>query len=496
MPDPPPQNAAPSSGGPTRLNGWKDIATYLDRGVRTVQRWEKDFGLPVRRLGPGRGEGVFAFTHEIDAWQATSQAAHARRDSQNVSSDAGSGPAEDHSPDTADGRATPGDGGTVVESGGRQLKIVIAVLAIAVVASVAWAGWSTWLAFGTPPPSPAPTVQSAGKPAAWRVEGNSLVVVDAEGRTCWTHPLTSVLDVDHYGRQSRGVMGSVGDIDGDGRREIWFVESPLNGDATHMRLHCFNEDGTPRWVYQHEGSAAFGSVAYSGPWTVFRTFVTEDPNNPARFALWVSSRDSSEFPALLVRLDITTGVPVGGPYWSNGWVNAVSLLRGPEGSRLLVGVTNNEKQAPGIVVLDAANIAGTAPAEAAKYRCTTGPVGEPLAVAAFPKPRRFTDTPGSGSTETVLGGGEASPIVATVTYAMTKSGTAASAVFRLHADLTPLRADPADNYMPAYEQFVRDGEVPKHGPLAKDPTSELVPIQRWDRTARRYVPVPLAARGK
>jgi len=35
------------------LNSWKEIATYLDRGVRTLQRWERDEHLPIRRVGAG-----------------------------------------------------------------------------------------------------------------------------------------------------------------------------------------------------------------------------------------------------------------------------------------------------------------------------------------------------------------------------------------------------------------------------------------------------------
>lgn len=31
------------------LDSWKEIATYLDKAVRTVQRWEKQEGLPVHR---------------------------------------------------------------------------------------------------------------------------------------------------------------------------------------------------------------------------------------------------------------------------------------------------------------------------------------------------------------------------------------------------------------------------------------------------------------
>lgn len=62
----------------TRLNGWKEIAAYLGRGVRTAQRWEGEFGLPVRRMGRDRGESVFAFTDEVDAWLTSSSAAKAR----------------------------------------------------------------------------------------------------------------------------------------------------------------------------------------------------------------------------------------------------------------------------------------------------------------------------------------------------------------------------------------------------------------------------------
>jgi len=52
---------------PGLLNSWKEIANYLARGVRTVQRWEK-LGLPVRRLGPGSRAPVIADTAEIDHW--------------------------------------------------------------------------------------------------------------------------------------------------------------------------------------------------------------------------------------------------------------------------------------------------------------------------------------------------------------------------------------------------------------------------------------------
>lgn len=53
-----------------RLDSWKEIADYLRRSVRTAQRWERDAGLPVRRISSDGG-AVYAFRSEIDAWWQT-----------------------------------------------------------------------------------------------------------------------------------------------------------------------------------------------------------------------------------------------------------------------------------------------------------------------------------------------------------------------------------------------------------------------------------------
>jgi hypothetical protein len=57
----------PVTSKPRRLNSWKEIAAYLGRGVRTVQRWEK-MGLPVQRPKSGSRSSVTAATDEIDNW--------------------------------------------------------------------------------------------------------------------------------------------------------------------------------------------------------------------------------------------------------------------------------------------------------------------------------------------------------------------------------------------------------------------------------------------
>jgi phage terminase Nu1 subunit (DNA packaging protein) len=50
------------------LNSWKEIAAYLGRGVRTVQRWEQELGLPVRRPRGRERSAVIALKTDLDLW--------------------------------------------------------------------------------------------------------------------------------------------------------------------------------------------------------------------------------------------------------------------------------------------------------------------------------------------------------------------------------------------------------------------------------------------
>jgi Tol biopolymer transport system component len=70
MPD---EHDKPPSAGPgqrleDRLDSWKEIAAYLGRGIRTVQRWEREEGLPVRRLAHEKRGSVYARREELAAW--------------------------------------------------------------------------------------------------------------------------------------------------------------------------------------------------------------------------------------------------------------------------------------------------------------------------------------------------------------------------------------------------------------------------------------------
>ena len=60
--------AAPRPKTVSFLSGWKAIANYLGKGVRTVQRYERELGLPIRRPAGKPMGSVIATKAELDGW--------------------------------------------------------------------------------------------------------------------------------------------------------------------------------------------------------------------------------------------------------------------------------------------------------------------------------------------------------------------------------------------------------------------------------------------
>ena len=82
------------------LQGWRSVAAYFGRDVRTVQRWAREDGLPIHRAGRdgGRGIPVYAFASELEAW---------RRSDKDLSTVAADGPTMATEPADASTAVTP-----------------------------------------------------------------------------------------------------------------------------------------------------------------------------------------------------------------------------------------------------------------------------------------------------------------------------------------------------------------------------------------------------
>ncbi|HWC18820.1 MAG TPA: hypothetical protein VG498_17555 [Terriglobales bacterium] len=61
------------------LHSWKEISSYTGRGVRTIQRYETQFGFPIHRPAGSPRSAVLAFTDEVDGWLAGSPTRSAPR---------------------------------------------------------------------------------------------------------------------------------------------------------------------------------------------------------------------------------------------------------------------------------------------------------------------------------------------------------------------------------------------------------------------------------
>jgi tetratricopeptide (TPR) repeat protein len=64
----PPSDPRPDYPAGERLDSWKEIAAYLKRSVRSVQRWEAEEGMPVRRHLHDKRGTIYGFKPELDAW--------------------------------------------------------------------------------------------------------------------------------------------------------------------------------------------------------------------------------------------------------------------------------------------------------------------------------------------------------------------------------------------------------------------------------------------
>jgi len=131
---------APES--PRELSSWKEIANFLGVAVRTVQKWEQERGLPVKRL-PGKRGVVYADPAELLAWK----------------------------------KATP----TATASRGRLALAGVVALVLVAAATTALHPWSR---------------KSA--PAGYRIEGKILTVFDERGRELWRKVFPLHADAAHY----------------------------------------------------------------------------------------------------------------------------------------------------------------------------------------------------------------------------------------------------------------------------------------------------------
>lgn len=445
---------------PGRLNGWKEIALHLGKGTRTVQRWEKLYGLPVHRIGREGGEIVFAFRDEIDRWTAATEGQFK-----------GNG-AEAPEGEPPDRDATPDEG---ARPAGRRLggyRPALAIGATAVVGLVAL-GWVFARFSGSPT---APRRPGAGQPAAWRMANESLTVFDSSGATLFDHPFGFAVSSSSSSDTLRAGDGSppvlIADIDGDGRNEVLVQARAV--ERANRRLYCLEADGRTRFVHQPTGTRRFGDDEYAEPWVIHKVFLTRGPSGSRR--LWVVFTHNLWFPSVLQELDPHGGVRQ--EYWSNGFIELVAEASWNGRPVVLVGGTNNDFRAASLAVFPPDGVTGSAPAARPAYACRNCPAGGPGEVFLFPSLCATRRNGQAGVLEAWVERGDR--IRVTV---MQESG---ATYYTLGPGGSVLGAEISRELQSQHALLERQG-VLDH-PFGPTDDREMFPVRRWD--GRRFVDLP------
>jgi hypothetical protein len=450
---------------PGRLNGWKEIALHLGKGARTVQRWEKLYGLPVHRLGREGGEIVFAFRDEIDRWVARTERERAANGdepseaTQNGAGDAALGPAA---------AEAVGEG-----SAPTRRPWAAAALALAVIV----AGLGTLAALRGAPVGPEGPATASGQPAAWRLANERLAVFDASGAIVFEHRFGFPLLAPATSESGPPLVGRspvlIADIDNDGRSEV--LVNVNAAERANRKLYCFEADGRVRFVHQPTGTRRFGEDEYAEPWLAHRAFATSGPDGSRR--LWAVFTHSLLFPAVLRELDPRDGT-ARQEYWSNGYVEFVHEDTW-EGRRVVfAGGTNNDFRAASLAVFPADAVAGSTPAVRPGYACRDCPSGGPDALFVFPTlciPRREGQ---AGVLEAWVENGRRLRVTVT-------QGPGAS-YYTLGPGGELLTAEISREFQAQHALLERQG-VLDH-PFGPQDDADMFPVRRWNGS--RFVDLP------
>ncbi len=289
------------------LSSWKEIATYLGVSVRTAQGWERERGLPVRRLPGGRGR-VSVTAAELEQWKR-------------------SGDERKVDPEPPPRRRTS-----------RWWWLAIAgVLASAFLIGV-----------------PLLPRVSASRPASYRVLGNALIISDVYGRELWRKAFPYALYQDLQTGQPFQYIW-FGDL--DAQPSVLLVPAGPGVARDTAPLICYTERGDERWRFVPGRRVRTSSEEFDAIFGAPR-FLVGPIGDDGRTAIVVVAAHHLLYPTQVTLL--AASGKVAREYWHSGHFNFARFadLDGDRKNELyLAGVSNGWKAAT-IVVLDPETFTG------------------------------------------------------------------------------------------------------------------------------------------
>jgi hypothetical protein len=328
------------------LRSWKEIAVYLGCDVRTCQRWAEGSGLPVFKLGTGRGR-VHAKKDELDRWIAEKS--------------------DNNKSPKAVVNASKTEPATAPRTRKRLVLPAVAVLGIALIV-VLFFGFKKRAAPG-----------NADWPHDFRIDGSTLIIVDQKDRPLWTYD-TGFADLmdekryrDHFQIQTNFCEGStclprimIRDIQGDSIPEVLFSVF-TRGETHDGTLYCFDNRGTLLWRFEAGHPVVYGSDPFPKEFST-RGFEAADLNRDGRMEFVVISSAFNRFPTQIALIDSKGKLQA--EYWNSGSISDIGFLDYDKDGRIeiILAGLNNEYKKGVLVVLDPESIKGGSPQMSETFR--------------------------------------------------------------------------------------------------------------------------------
>lgn len=334
-----------------RLTTWSAIAKLFDCDVRTVQRWAKERGLPVRRVPGGLRSSVFAYEDELRAWLEQSE------------TDKGV-------------RPTPlsgGGNGVPVKAAAQAPRRRISRRAVIGMASAVTAATVAAFRILTRKPEPERAV----------LTGNLLSVFDGIGRTLWTHRFPGQLSQPPESDVPWRVQ--VLDLEGSGRKGVLVTCSFVLDASAYFpsrdELFYFGPDGSLRWSLPCQPSLLdFNGRAFGAAWTYLHILPGVSPRGKT---IWAALGYWERWPGCVLRVDAHGKSRV--QFANAGMTNRLCPLPGTEGELLAIAGENNAFDLTCLAVIGANDPPSSSPLGGpARYRFANGPTGSPRHYILFP----------------------------------------------------------------------------------------------------------------
>lgn len=287
------------------LSSWKEIAQFLGVSIRTAQKWEKDLGLPIRRI-PGT-QSVFAISDELSRWKF----------------------ALDVQPPAVQPKPPP-------------------LISIPAPASVpARSRWQIYIAVAT-----ALAVLGAANlllrraeriASAYRILEQRVVIYDQHGQEAGSVTYPATLSPEPLTRVW------IGDLDNDRSPEVLILPNMSNRHPQF--LACYSSTGAKLWEFRTDRSVRTTDTDFANDY-IGRDFAVLPPDATGKRRIAVSSIHRKYYPSQVALLD-SDGALLR-EYWHSGHIQRLST----SGRTIIAGGVRNATREATLVQLDPETMSG------------------------------------------------------------------------------------------------------------------------------------------